>query len=73
MTPELCKAARALLRLTQKEIAAQANVSTQTVADFERGARTPHPNNLIAIQTVFEGLGIMFIVENGRMVGLKKV
>ena len=72
MTPELCKAARALARLTQREVASEASVSTQTVADFERGARQPHPNNVSAIKRTLEGHGVLFIEEEGRLVGVRK-
>ncbi len=70
MTPEVCRAARALTGVTQRELAIAANVSAQTVADFERGARRPHPNNLRAIRCFFEDKGIRFIEESDRMVGI---
>ena len=70
MTPEVCRSARALTDITQRELASAADISTQTVADFERGARQPHSNNIKAILQVFERRGIMFIVDNGRIVGM---
>jgi DNA-binding XRE family transcriptional regulator len=70
MTPEVCRAARALTDMTQRELATAADISTQTVADFERGARRPHSNNVKAILQVFEGRGIKFIVDSGRIVGM---
>ncbi len=42
-----------------------------TVMDFERGARTPHPNNLAAIRTALEAAGIEFIPENGGGAGVR--
>ncbi|WP_431208747.1 helix-turn-helix domain-containing protein [Burkholderia cepacia] len=39
--PEQVKAARALLAWSQQELARKAHVATSTVADFERGVRTP--------------------------------
>lgn len=66
----VCRAARALTSLTQRELAILANVSAQTIADFERGARQPHSNNIKAIRKVFEDKGIQFIEENEKIVGM---
>lgn len=70
MTPEVCRAARALTGITQRELAAAADISAQTVADFERGARQPHANNIKAILQVFEGRGIKFVMDSGKIVGM---
>ena len=72
LTAELCKAARAMLAMTQKELAAAANVGSQTVADFERGARAPMRNNLAAMQAALEAAGIDFITKDDEGVGLKR-
>ena len=73
MSPEACKAARALVGFSQKILAEKAHLSPQTVADFERGTRTPHPNNLAAISHALENSGIEFIKENDCTVGVKLV
>ena len=70
MTPEVCRAARALAGMTQRELAASADVSAQTIADFERGARNPHANNIKAIRRTFEIKGILFVEEGDRIVAL---
>lgn len=70
MTPRVCRTARAALGLNQRALAREANVSTQTLADFERGARTPHPNNIASIERVFEKNGIKFIRDNGNIIGM---
>lgn len=71
MTPEQSKAARALLAWSQRELANAARVSISTVADFERGSRTPVANNLQAIREAFESQGLQFIgagvVEKDQM------
>ena len=72
LTAELCRAARALLGMTQRELAAAAHVGSQTVADFERGARAPMRNNLAAMQSALEAAGIDFIVDEGEGVGLRR-
>jgi len=70
MTSIVCKASRALTGETQRELATAAGISTQTIADFERGARQPHPNNLKAIRAHFEAIGLKFIEEDGEIVGI---
>lgn len=55
------RAARALLGWTQQELAARANVSPSTIADFERGKRSPVPNNLEAVRSALENGGITFL------------
>lgn len=61
LSPEQVKAARALLAWTQQELANEARVATSTVADFERGTRTPVANNAQAIREAFEAKGLQFI------------
>ncbi|MBR8396624.1 helix-turn-helix transcriptional regulator [Burkholderia cenocepacia] len=59
--PEQVKAARALLAWSQQELARNAHVATSTVADFERGVRTPMANNSQAIREAFENEGLQFV------------
>lgn len=70
MTPRVCRAARAILDMTQRDLGVAAGVSAQTVADFERGARTPHLNNLQAIRVAFERQGLTFVMEGNRIVAI---
>lgn len=71
MTPAVLKAARALAKLTQKELASLACIATPTIADFERGVRIPHTNNLLSIMRVFKDNGIYFYVDSdGNFIGL---
>lgn len=71
ITPEQCRAARALLNISQNDLAEWARVSRATLADFERGIRTPHPNNLAALRRMLEDAGIIFIAENGDGPGVR--
>jgi len=71
LTIEQCRGARAMLGWSQDELAQQAVVSRQTIADFERGARIPVRNNLIAIRRALEAGGIEFIPENGGGPGVR--
>ncbi len=45
---------------SQQDLATHANVATSTVADFERGRRTPVPQNAEAMRAAFERAGISF-------------
>ncbi len=61
LSPEQIKAARSLLAWSQRELATEARVATSTVADFERGVRTPMSNNALAIREALETKGLQFI------------
>jgi DNA-binding XRE family transcriptional regulator len=69
ITPAFCRAARGLLDMNQIELATRASVSKNTIVDFEKGRRTPVPNNLAAIQRVLEEAGVEF--TNGDAPGLR--
>jgi transcriptional regulator with XRE-family HTH domain len=71
LTPALCKAARALAGLTQRDLAARAAVGDQTLADFERGARQTLTANLEKLRTALEAAGVEFIAENGGGPGVR--
>src|SRR5215475_10768524 len=68
LTPKHVRAARALLAWSQQDLAKAAAVSTSTVADFERGQRTPVANNAQAIRGALEGAGIRFL-PTGAVIG----
>ena len=60
LTPEDVRAARALIQWSQAELAEAAGVGVSTIADFEKGSRTPITNNLGAIRRAFENAGVRF-------------
>jgi transcriptional regulator with XRE-family HTH domain len=60
MSPAQCRAARGLLDWSQLCLARAANIAQSTVADFEREARNPIPNNLAAMREAFEAAGLTF-------------
>ena len=71
MSPEQCRAARGWLGWSQQELARRAHVGLSTVKDFERGERTPIPNNLAAITRAIEDAGIGFVFDDaGNAVGI---
>ena len=65
ISPEQCRASRALLGLSQLEVAESAHVAVTTLADFEQGVRLPTFNNLQAIRFVLEKAGVELVSEKG--------
>lgn len=68
LTPKHVRAARALLAWSQQDLAKNAGVATSTIADFERGRRTPVANNAQAIRDALETAGINFL-PTGAVIG----
>ncbi len=61
LTPEMCRAGRALLRISQAQLARRAGVSRLTVAHFERAASKPIPVSLAAIRSALESSGVALL------------
>ncbi len=55
------RAARALLAWSQQKLAKEAGVGISTVADFERGDRTPVEKSVEAMRAAFEKAGVTFL------------
>lgn len=60
--------------MDQAQLATAARVSRNTIVDFEKGRRTPNPNNLAAISAALESAGVIFIDgdDEGPGVRLRK-
>lgn len=69
ITPEQCRAARSLLGWSQDDLAAETAISRPTIAEFERGTRTPYPNNMAAIFEAFDKAGVAFIHDSEASAG----
>jgi DNA-binding transcriptional regulator YiaG len=69
MTPAQCRAARALVDLTQPKLAQEAGLGLSTVVDFERARRTVSAEAVAAMRVALEGAGVEF--TNGDQPGVK--
>ena len=61
-----CRAARAMLGLSQRDLARMAEMAHRTVADFETNARTPHIRTLRAMRETLEARGAVFIPADAQ-------
>ncbi|YBV97130.1 helix-turn-helix domain-containing protein [Phyllobacteriaceae bacterium JZ32] len=61
ITAPQCRAARGLIQMDQADLAKAANVSRNTIVEFEKERRTPGKNNLAAIRAALEAAGVEFI------------
>jgi transcriptional regulator with XRE-family HTH domain len=71
MTPEQCRAGRALVGVSQTELAREAKVGRRTLADFENGVRRPYDRTLRDIQETLEAYGVTFLDRNGGGPGVR--
>ena len=60
MSPSQSRAARALLAMTQPQLAHAAGVGLSTVVDFERQRRRVSNDAIAAMQSALEKAGIVF-------------
>jgi transcriptional regulator with XRE-family HTH domain len=73
ITNDQCRAARAILSLSQEDLSRAAKVARRTLMDFETGARTPHPRTVDAIQEALKAAGVEFIAKNGGGAGVRLI
>lgn len=71
MTPEQCRAARAMLAISQDDLSNRTGVSKRSIAGFEMGQSKPYDRTLNAIRAALEAAGIEFIEENGGGAGVR--
>ncbi|GLK76698.1 hypothetical protein GCM10008171_19520 [Methylopila jiangsuensis] len=70
--PEQLRAARALLGLSQPEVAERANVSSMTVKRAEGSGKPPaSAEAMAAIRAALEAAGVIFVDENGEGPGVR--
>ena len=78
LTPEMCRAGRALARLDQKELSEASGVPLPTIKAFEtvrsvdgKPSRRLTTMNNRALVEAFEKAGLEFIPENGGGAGIR--
>ena len=69
MTPAQCRAARALLDMTQPDLAKLAGLGLSTIVDFERSRRIVSGEAMDAIRATLEAAGVEF--TNGNQPGVR--
>jgi transcriptional regulator with XRE-family HTH domain len=69
MTPAQCRAARALLDITQPQLAETAGLGLSTVVDYERARRNVSTDAIGAIRFALEAGGVEF--TNGEQQGVR--
>ncbi len=69
--PAQCRAGRALLDMTQTELADLAGLGLSTVVDFEKERRQVSAAAIQAVQQALNRAGIEFIAENGGGSGVR--
>ena len=70
-SPGQCRAGRALLEITQTELAVLAGLGLSTVVDFEKKRRKVLPESVESIRRALVRAGIEFIEENGGGPGVR--
>lgn len=64
LTPEQCRAARALLDWTQTDLADRTGIAVSTVRGFESGRHTLMRSNMAMLQATLEQAGVVFIAAD---------
>jgi len=71
LTTDQCRAARALLKWTQKDLSDRTNISQVSIRFFETGKNDMRMNNQRLLRLTFENAGLVFIDENGGGAGVR--
>lgn len=71
ITPHQGRGARALLDMTQPELASKSGLGLSTIVDFERSRRAVSKEAIQAMRLALEDAGIEFIDENGGGLGVR--
>ena len=71
ITPAQCRAARALLKWNQDDLAKRSEISPNTIKKFETEATSPHKSTLKILRQTLESAGVAFLDDNGGGVKLR--
>ena len=70
MTPAQCRAARAMVGLSQDALARESGVAKATIAAFELEQRQPYARTLDTLRAALEAAGVVLLPENGNGPGV---
>jgi transcriptional regulator with XRE-family HTH domain len=70
-TSDQLRAARAILGLSQDEVAEMIGTSSKTIRRAETGADTVSSGTVAAIRAALESAGVEFLEENGGGAGVR--
>lgn len=71
ITPAQCRAARALLDMTQPTLASEAKLGLSTIVDFEKTRRPVSAAAVQAVKKALEYAGVAFVPGNGEGPGVR--
>jgi transcriptional regulator with XRE-family HTH domain len=71
ITPAQCRAARALLDWSQRQLASAAQIGVSDVGQFERNGARRRPATIGIVRRALEAAGVEFIAENGGGPGVR--
>jgi transcriptional regulator with XRE-family HTH domain len=71
ITPAQCRAARALLGWSQKDLAKRSRLGIVTIQNFETAKTEPVAGTLVLLRQALEKAGVEFIPKDGGGVGVR--
>ncbi|ULR42599.1 XRE family transcriptional regulator [Rhizobium sp. K102] len=71
LSPAQCRAARALIAWSKRDLSAASETAKATIAGFEAGELSPDARTLQHIKRALEDAGVLFIAENGGGAGVR--
>ena len=71
MTRAQCRAGRALLDLSVRDLAEVSLVHRNTISAFETGRTSPNSATLTVLRSALESAGVIFVDENGEGPGVR--
>lgn len=71
MKPSQCRAARAIVGMSQDELAEVSGVAKRTIVSFEKEDRQPYDRTIQALKVALENAGVTFLDDNGQGAGVR--
>ena len=71
ISPEQCRAARALLDWTQEDLAERAEVSRSTIREFERGHHALNKASAAMVVAAVQAAGVLLLSGDGMGPGAR--